>query len=153
MYLWIIVAVIVTVADQLSKLLISNFVDATDRLVFIPGVIDIVSVKNTGAAFSMFSNHTWVLGIVSALFCIGIVIYMIKKKPHGTLFNLTCGLLLGGALGNGIDRIARGFVIDFIETVFIEFPVFNIADIAITIGAALLIILASRSEKKDIKEG
>lgn len=152
MYLFIITAVIVTVLDQLSKLFISNFVDAADRLVFIPGVIDIVSVKNTGAAFSMLSEHTWILGIVSALFCIGIIIYMLKKKPKGTLLNLTAGLLLGGALGNGIDRIARGFVIDFIETVFIKFPVFNIADIAITVGAALLIILAARSEKQDKKE-
>lgn len=148
MYLWGIIAVLVTVFDQLSKLCINNFVNATDRIVFIPGVLDIVSVTNTGAAFSMLSNHTWILGIVSIVFSIGIIVYMLKKKPQEKLIGISAGLLLGGAVGNGIDRVVRGYVIDFIETSFIEFPVFNIADIAITVGAGLLIIAAMKSEKQ-----
>ena len=148
MYLWGIIAVLVMVFDQLSKLCINNFVNATDRIVFIPGVLDIVSVTNTGAAFSMLSNHTWILGIVSIVFSIGIIVYMLKKKPQGKLIGISAGLLLGGAVGNGIDRVVRGYVIDFIETSFIEFPVFNIADIAITVGAGLLIVAAMKSEKQ-----
>ena len=77
------------------------------------------------------------------------IIYVIIKKPKHTLQRTALMLIFSGALGNAIDRIFRGYVIDFIETAFISFPVFNIADIAITVGAALLIIYVIFFDKEN----
>ena len=147
MYIWLIVALVLTAADQLSKALIVSNLSATARIVCIPGVVDIVYVGNTGAAFSMLSAHTWLLGLVSAAFCAAIAVYMAKMKFTDKRYQIIGGMLLGGALGNGIDRIFRGFVVDFIELAFIRFPVFNIADIAITLGAVLLVVIITLGDK------
>lgn len=147
MYIWLIVALVLTAADQLSKALIVSNLSATARIVCIPGVVDIVYVENTGAAFSMLSAHTWLLGLVSAAFCAAIAVYMAKMKFTDKRYQIIGGMLLGGALGNGIDRIFRGFVVDFIELAFIRFPVFNIADIAITLGAVLLVAIITLGDK------
>ncbi len=147
MYIWLIVALVLTAADQLSKALIVSNLSATARIVCIPGVVDIVYVENTGAAFSMLSAHTWLLGLVSAAFCAAIAVYMAKMKFTDKRYQIIGGMLLGGALGNGIDRIFRGFVVDFIELAFIRFPVFNIADIAITLGAVLLVVIITLGDK------
>ena len=77
---------------------------------------------------------------VSVLFCVGMGIFWYIKKPQNKLFCTALTLLFAGALGNAIDRIIRGFVVDFISTAFMTFPVFNIADIAITFGAVLLFV-------------
>lgn len=147
MYIWMIVALVLTAADQLSKALIVSNLSETARIVCIPGVVDIVYVENTGAAFSMLSAHTWLLGLVSAAFCAAIAVYMAKMKFADKRYQIIGGMLLGGALGNGIDRIFRGFVVDFIELAFIRFPVFNIADIAITLGAVLLVVIITLGDK------
>lgn len=143
MILWSVLAVLLVVLDQAVKIWVSNCISASDSIRVIPGVIDFVYVKNRGAAFSFLANKTYgiiILSIVSLLFCIGVVGYVIVKKPKNRLFMTSLMLMFAGALGNAIDRIFRGYVVDFIETTFISFPVFNIADIAITVGAVLLII-------------
>ncbi len=153
MYFWIIIAVVVLVLDQLSKLLVSANFTFTDHFTFIPGIIDLVYVQNKGAAFSIFENYTWLLGLISVLFSVAIVVYMLKTKPSDKLTLVSAGLLLGGAIGNGIDRIFRAYVVDFIEFSFFTFPVFNIADIAITVGAGLLIVGMLVFEKKEKVDG
>lgn len=140
MSIWIIIAAAIVLADQIAKVLVTTNIGPTDCFHIIPGLFDFVYVKNTGAAFSILSGNTAFLGIISVLFCIGVIIFWYIKKPTDKLFCLALTLLFAGALGNAIDRIIRGFVVDFIATAFITFPVFNIADIAITVGAALLII-------------
>lgn len=149
LFLWAIIAAAVSVVDQLSKLYIKGTFGITDHMTLIPGLIDIVYVENSGAAFSMLDGHTWLLGLVSAIFCVAITVYMLKQKPKQPIQIIAAGLLLGGALGNGIDRIFRGFVVDFIELTFFKFPVFNFADIAITVGAALIVIQVLIAEKKE----
>lgn len=143
-----IITLITILIDQISKFLVSTTFSAETQITVIPKVLRLIYVKNTGAAFSIFSEHVEFLGIISALFSVLIIIYAIKTKPEYLIHKLSISLILGGAIGNGIDRIVRGYVIDFIETVFIEFPVFNIADIAITTGAALLIIYMLFFESK-----
>jgi len=84
-----------------------------------------------------------------------LILYMVKTKPMDKLTVISAGLVLGGALGNGIDRIVRQYVVDFIEFSFINFPVFNVADIAITVGACLIIlsiIISEKESKKDKEE-
>lgn len=143
MILWSLIVVIIIALDQISKYWVINNIGPTDSITVIPEVIDFVYVKNTGAAFSFLADKTYgiiFLSCISVAFCIGVVWFMIKKKPQNKLLTISLALMLSGALGNVIDRISRGYVVDFIETTFIKFPVFNVADIAITLGAVLVII-------------
>ncbi len=140
MLIWAIIAALFVIFDQLAKLLVIKTIGPTDCFHIIPGLFDFVYVKNTGAAFSILSGNTVLLSIVSIVFCAGVLWYWYKKKPASTILKASLCLLFAGALGNAIDRIFRGFVVDFISTAFMNFPVFNIADIAITFGAVLLII-------------
>lgn len=149
MILWIILAVLVIGLDQLTKWLVITHISATETITVLPGLFDFVNVQNTGAAFSILSGNTLILSVISIVFCIAVIVYMVKKKPKNKLLLTALGLIFGGAVGNVIDRIFRGYVVDFIETVFIEFPVFNVADIAITCGAVLLVIYLIFFEGKE----
>lgn len=150
---WLFAAIIIVLADQLVKFLVCKNLSKADSIAVIPHILNFIYVQNTGAAFSMFSGKTAVLGVISILFCIGVLIFWISQKPQHTLFKLSLTLLFAGALGNAIDRIFRGFVVDFIETAFIKFPVFNVADISITAGTALLMIYLLFFDKAGNKNG
>lgn len=152
MLTWIIIAAAIVIIDQLAKLLVIANISPTECIHIIPGLFDFVYVENTGAAFSILSDSTLLLSLISVLFCIGVVFFWYKEKPKNKLFCAALTMLFAGALGNAIDRIFRGFVVDFISTSFITFPVFNIADIAITGGAAVLIIYILFFDK-DEKDG
>ena len=129
----------IVMLDRLSKFFL---MDADS--VLIPGLIRLTGTRNTGAAFSLFSDSAWVLPLVTALLTLAVLIYIIKTRPKG-LMEAALAVLLGGAAGNLIDRLSLGYVIDFIELSFIRFPIFNLADIAIVSGcllAGLAIMLA-----------
>lgn len=150
MFLWSIIVIGIIALDQLSKYWVINNIGLTDSYMVIPNVIDFVYVKNTGAAFSFLADKTYgivLLSLISVAFCAGVMWFMIKRKPKSRLLTISLALMLAGAFGNVIDRIFRGYVVDFIETTFMKFPVFNIADIAITCGAALMIIYVLFYEK------
>lgn len=98
-------------------------------------------VHNTGAAWGIFSDATHILGFTSAIVCVGIIVfffYMLKNISWGETFGLA--LVLAGGIGNAIDRFTLGYVVDFIEFTFINFPVFNIADIGVTCGFVITFI-------------
>lgn len=137
--IWLLAAIAVIAADQAVKYLVASAANSGDTIASLP-LADIVYVQNRGAAFSMMSGKVPFLTVISVVFCIAAVIYWIKKKPSHPLMQLSITLMFAGAMGNAIDRAVRGFVVDFIRVTFIDFPVFNIADIAITVGAALLVI-------------
>lgn len=140
MILWIITALIFAGADQYIKYLVIENIALTDTITILHGIVNFVYVKNTGAAFSIFTGKTYILGIISLVVCVGILLYFIIKKPENKLLNASLAMILGGAAGNLIDRMFRGFVVDYIELCFVKFPVFNLADIAITLGAVLLMV-------------
>lgn len=140
MVIWIALSIIIAAADQLIKYAVLKTISSTAIVEVIPKVFRLVFVKNTGAAFSLLSGKTYILSIISLAVCVALVWYLVKKKPSSRLLLTALGLVLGGAIGNMADRIFRGYVVDYIEVVFVEFPVFNLADIAITAGAALLMI-------------
>ncbi|MBR3791346.1 MAG: signal peptidase II [Clostridia bacterium] len=143
MFLWSLIVVLIIAVDQLSKYWVVNNIGMRDSVSVIPKVIDFVYVKNTGAAFSFLSDKNYgivILSIISVLFSVGVILFMIKYRPKNKLLSVSLALMLSGAIGNVIDRIFRGYVVDFIEMIFIDFPVINIADIAITFGAAMIII-------------
>ena len=147
MLLYSIISAIIIIIDQLTKIFISPTFTHTTRYTAIPELFDIVYRQNTGAAFSILSKHVYLLSIISVLFCIGLIVYVVKAKPKHPLQMVSLAMIFAGAFGNGIDRVFRGYVVDFIETTFINFPVFNIADVSITIGAALLVIYVIMYDK------
>ena len=149
MLTWILIAGGIIALDQIAKILVMALFDSTSCVHIIPYLFDFVYVKNTGAAFSMLSDNTGLLSVISVAFCIAVLWYWKKKKPQHTLMKLSLTLLFAGAFGNAIDRIFRGFVVDFISTAFMEFPVFNVADISIVFGAIVLIIYVMFFDKEE----
>ncbi len=120
--------------DQLTKLLVVKNLLLNQSLPIIRGIFHFTLIYNRGAAFGILKNQTQ-LFIFTSLFATVLILSVFKKQKH-SVYNMPLSLILGGALGNLIDRIALGYVIDFLD--FRIWPVFNVADSAITIGAILL---------------
>ena len=144
---------IILMLDQIIKLIINNNMKLFDHITIIPNFFSILFVKNTGAAFSILENNTIFLIILSVVFVVILDRYIKKEKNFSKLATISLGLLLGGIFGNLIDRIIHHGVIDYLSFTFFKysFPVFNLADIAITVGVFLLIISMIIDNKK--KEG
>lgn len=128
-----------TVIDRLTKYVAVFTVKADGPKEFLFGLFNFTYVENTGAAFSMFSDKTDTLSILTALFLVAIIFLLMKKTFESKFVNASLILIFAGGLGNLIDRIAYGYVIDFIEPLFVDFAVFNFADCCITVGAFMLI--------------
>lgn len=148
---WLSLSVLVIVLDQISKAwIISRF--AYGESLYVAGVFDLVLAHNTGAAFSFLSDaggmQRWLFSII-AIVASAWIVWLLRRHTAQTLFALALSLILGGALGNLIDRIAYGYVVDFLHFHWNEhyFPAFNVADSAITCGAFLM-ILDSFKERK-----
>lgn len=150
--IWQIAAVVGIVAlDRAVKLYILQNCRTGEVFGGIPYVADFLYVKNTGAAFSVLSNNTALLAVISILFLIAIIVYKIIRKPQHFMENLALVLFFAGGLGNAIDRIQYKFVVDFIDIKWFDFPVFNIADIAVVGGAiaAIIFVLFFDKDKKN----
>lgn len=133
--------VVVLVLDQLTKW---AFKDA-DAVLW-PGVLRLYGTRNTGAAFGMLSGLPWLLTAVGFAAAALLLYYLWRTRPEG-LFGAGLNLVAAGALGNAIDRLLWGYVIDFIELLFVRFAVFNLADAAVTIGCGLCALgLLTRKE-------
>ena len=127
----------IVLIDQFSKYLIFNNYKLFINKDFLLFKLDFV--KNYGAAFNIFSGSRIFLSLISILFSI-LLIYLIFRKNTLNIFDLySYSFILGGTIGNGIDRIYKGFVVDFINLNIVNFPVFNIADISINIGFIFLL--------------
>jgi signal peptidase II len=135
--------------DQLSKFLITKNLLLDQSMPVIKGIFHLTLIHNRGAAFGILKNQTN-LFILTALFAIVLSYFGLKDQKHKRLYRLSLNLMLAGALGNLIDRLFFGYVIDFLD--FRIWPVFNIADSAITIGAILLgIFILSQKSKPQVK--
>ena len=133
---FILLSLLICLLDQLIKYFISidyKSIVKTDLIIF---TIDYV--KNFGAAFNIFSGSRIFLSTVSILFSLILIYFILKNNINKTIDLFSYSFILGGTLGNGIDRILKGYVVDFINLNFINFPIFNIADIAINIGFFLI---------------
>ena len=138
---WIILTLIILLIDQITKVLIIKYL-YNSSTVLIPNILNLTYVENTGAAFGIGSNSTIMFVIVNIII-IGLITYFIyaKKEDISNSMLLSLHLVLAGGIGNLIDRILRGFVVDYIDiNPIFKFPVFNIADVCITIGCIIIII-------------
>lgn len=130
--------VLFLVLDRASKaLVLSTLVAHRVFIEWIPGVMRLQFVANTGAAFSIGEGHGYVFVALAVLVTIAISIYLARASRVSILEVIGLGMVAGGAVGNAIDRVLYGYVVDFLATEFIDFPVFNVADIGITVGVVL----------------
>ena len=143
--------------DQLSKYLVVANMELYQSIEVIPGVLNFTYIHNDGAAFGSMDEHRWVFMVLSSVAIIGILVYMFWKKPKDKLLLASLIMVTGGGIGNMIDRISLGYVVDFID--FCAFPtlwmwIFNIADSFVCVGAgclALWMILDTVREMKKEK--
>lgn len=133
-------AAFIVAADQVTKYLTVANIPLYGKVAFLPGVVGLTYVQNTGAAWSSFQGMQWLFALIFLAFTVAIL-WEYKKKSLGfTTFEWWCiAAIYGGGLGNMIDRVRLGYVVDMIETQFIQFPVFNVADCFITCGCIALI--------------
>ena len=141
---WLVLALILLIADQFTKVLILGYYQLGDSTL-VTSFFNIVRVHNSGAAFSFLASASgwqrWfftAVGVGAAVF----IIYMLRSHPGQKLFSFALACILGGAVGNVIDRLLHGYVVDFLDFHYAgtHFPAFNIADSAISVGAAGLIL-------------
>ena len=145
MILWLAVIAVTVFLDQLTKYLTILHLKPIDTLPIIEDVFHLTYVENTGAAFGMMKDARWIFMVTSTVAIIGILGYMIRrtwiqKKKMPWMEALSLSLILGGGIGNMIDRTTLGYVVDMIDCRFINFAVFNVADSFVCIGAGLMIL-------------
>lgn len=141
---------IIVLIDQVSKYLTQAYVDIGQQIEWIPGLLSITHIHNTGAAWSILEGQMWFFYIITVIVAVMIIYYMQQMKNE-PLLKTGLAFILGGALGNFIDRLLHQYVIDMIQLDFIDFPIFNLADTALTIGVILLFIqyiFLDRQEKE-----
>ena len=144
MLIWL--TLVVILLDMVSKYIVSRLLIVNESVMIIKNFFNITYVRNTGAAFSIFSGNTFLVMIVSFIIIIGIILYISKNKPSNKIEKISYSLILGGAIGNFIDRIIYGYVRDFIEIDIFgwDYPIFNLADVFVVVGVILLVIATWR---------
>lgn len=151
MIIWIAVIIVTVFLDQLTKYLTVLYLKPVDTVPIIEDVIHLTYVENTGAAFGMMKDARWVFMITSTVAIIGILVYMFWKKPSSKLECLSLAFIVGGGIGNMIDRTVLGYVVDMIDFRLINFAVFNVADSFVCVGAGLMILYLILEMVKEAK--
>lgn len=153
MYLipWGILSLLIIGIDALSKYVVSENMNLHQSIPLIEGVFSITFVKNTGASFGMLPGGRW-LFIIITLVMMGIIIgYTVKKQEKDKLYLLSASFIVGGGIGNLIDRILTGEVVDFFDFCLINFAIFNVADCFIVVGVILMLVYYFVAEIKEKK--
>ena len=146
-----IIAVILVAVDQIVKNWAAETLVKGD-IAIIENVLYLKYAENTGVAFSMFSDNRWILVIATSVMLAAVLAFFLSGKVSGKLEVFSLSLLLSGGVGNLIDRISLGYVIDYIDVRIINFAIFNIADICICVGAFLLCVAVYFSDRKEKEE-
>ena len=139
-FLYLIISLLVVVADQGLKLYIINNYSVGEVHQIIPGILSFDYLKNNGAAWNILPGQMWLFYVISII-AIGVCVYFLfNKKYTSKLFDTGIALVLGGIVGNFIDRLHLKYVVDMLQLDFVHFNIFNIADSAITIGVILIFV-------------
>ena len=147
------IIVIGTVIDQITKYLaVVNLKPITTQPI-IQGVIHLTYVENRGAAFGMLADQRWIFIVISSVTIVAFLIYLYLGMAESRLYSTAIAMIISGGIGNMIDRLALGYVVDFIDFRLINFAVFNGADSFVCIGAGLLILALLLDLKQEIKKG
>ena len=154
--LYIIIGVLLLIADQLTKILTVSKFQEFESITVIDKILDFTRYHNTGGPWSFLDEYSFVFIILTIAIFAGEIIYFRKHPLLHRLSKFSCALINAGAIGNLIDRIFRGYVVDMIKVTFIDYPVFNFADCCIVIGCVLMcfyvIFIQKDSNPKTISE-
>lgn len=154
--IWCIIMMLLIVAfDQITKYFASAYLKGNGAKDFIKGVVEFVYAENTGVAFSMLSGKSWFFTTVTVVLVIVCLYILFKGAAQKNLWIFwSLGVVVAGAIGNLIDRIFLGYVVDFINPTFVDFAVFNIADCAVTLGSVSIVayLVADMFKKEETNE-
>lgn len=144
-----IIALIIIIIDQVTKWLIVKSMQLGESITVIEDFLYITSHRNRGAAWGILQGQMWFFYIITVIVIIGIIVYIQKFARGKYLLGISLGLMLGGAIGNFIDRVYRKEVVDFVDTYIFgyDFPIFNVADSALVVGVGLLMLQMLREER------
>ncbi len=150
-WLYLIVAAAFVALDQLVKWLCIRYLKAVGSVTLIPGLLRLTYLENRGAAFGSMTDHRWVFMVFSTVAIAAMTVYLLRFAEPSRLLRWTLALIIGGGVGNMIDRVALGYVVDMIDFYGIWPYIFNVADSCVCIGAGLMVlyfILSARAEYK-----
>ena len=140
MLIWFLIAAIAVILDQVTKWLAVEFLTKVETVPLIQNVLHLTYLENTGAAFGILKNNRWVFLIISTVAIIALLAYIAKFPPKSKWLGVGLSFIVGGGIGNIIDRVLLGYVVDFIDFRLINFAVFNVADSFVCVGAVLVLI-------------
>ena len=149
----LVIAGLVVVIDQVIKYFVAMYLPQAGVVTAIPHSLDLNYVENSGVAFGMFENMRWIFVALTSVIIVILLYIIIFKKIKSKMFLISSALIIGGGIGNLIDRVLYGYVIDYLQLSFFS-PVCNFADYAVTVGTVLLVIyllFMSDSSKKENK--
>ncbi len=152
--IYFIIAALVMAVDQLTKWLIVRLMTIGESIPILESLVSITSHRNKGAAFGILQNQRLLFIVITIVVVIGVIYYLWQVRSQKKLLSWALALILGGALGNFIDRLFRGEVVDFIDvkiplgSFYYDFPIFNVADSALVIGVILLLIDTIKDGKR-----
>ena len=151
--LYILAIVLCVAADQAVKLYVTSHLALYETAPLLPGIVELFYIQNTGGGFSILTNHTQLLTVLTAALMAVIAFVLVKRTFPHPLAMWTLTLILGGGLGNLIDRVRLGYVVDMFNFQFVSYPVFNVADILVVCGtigfAAYYLLLHDRIAEKE----
>ncbi len=155
MFVFLCIATAVVFLDQVTKWLAVVFLEGGPSVPFISWLLRFSYVENTGAAWGMFGepDQRWIFMTLSSVAIAAVVLYMFIGKPKSRWLTVALSFVVGGGIGNMIDRVLYGYVVDFLEFTFMKFPVFNVADSFVCVGAAMLLIYILIDTVKEYKNG
>ena len=152
MFIWLAIIAVTVALDQITKYLTILYLKPLDTFPLLQDVLHLTYVENTGAAFGMMKDSRWVFMVTSTLAIVGILVYMFWKRPTNKMLCLSLSFIVGGGIGNMIDRTALGYVVDMIDLRLINFAVFNVADSFVCVGAGLMILYLILDMIREAKE-
>ncbi len=139
--LWTLLMIAAAVAlDQWTKYLAVTHLQPIDTLPLIENILHLTYLENRGAAFGMLANHRWIFMILSTLSILLLLWWLLKEKPKSKWITVAGAMIVGGGIGNMIDRVAYGYVVDFIDVRAIDFYVFNVADSFVCVGCGMILV-------------
>lgn len=151
MFLYYVLAAVIIGVDQWTKYLTVAHIDLHEVVDVIPGVLSWMYIRNTGAAWSILEGKMWFFYLVTIVVVGVVVVYLQKYGKNSRLLSIALAFILAGSIGNFIDRLRVEYVIDMVRLEFINFPIFNVADMALSIGVVLMILYVFLDEKKQKK--
>ncbi|MDR6224771.1 signal peptidase II [Desmospora profundinema] len=139
--------------DQVTKWFVLHRMSLYESIPLWDDVFHITSHRNRGAAFGILQDQQWLFITVTIAVVVGIIVYLIRLKGRQPLMSWSLALILGGAIGNLIDRVRMGEVVDFLDFRLIHYPIFNVADSAIVVGVAIMVWITLRHPQTELEEG